>query len=305
MPSITITAVSFTSVPSGTTQVTLRFRKLGTTEWFYLNGAVPVSVPSTGILTTPIVITGLPAGTTYEISSLIIACNGSEVIRLVTTPGTAPTPPVPPTTPPVYPPLPTPEPIPGEFNCAPVEGITISKITTTTAMVSWTPLAGATNYEVKLNTGAYINVGNVTNTNLTGMLPGSANTVYVRAVNVALFCKPGMLNFNTVSLEIGSFTFQNDTDGVTGLTVSPMYNGATFPVLPGDTTVGTMKDFSGEVQLTIHGESCNVLLYRNNNLLVNKTIYDTYTNDLGYFDFTKNDNIKIVITNLFQIPPEA
>jgi fibronectin type III domain protein len=60
-----------------------------------------------------------------------------------------------------------------------------SNITPTTATVVWPASSGTvTSYQYSLNSGGWINVGTALTVNLSGLAPGSNNTVRVEAVNV-------------------------------------------------------------------------------------------------------------------------
>ncbi len=91
--------------------------------------------------------------------------------------------------------------------CAVPTGLTSSAITTTSATVSWTPVTGATGYNLQYevgSTGTFTTVSNLTTTsyNITGLTAGTTYQFHVQAI-----CASG----NSVYSSLGSFTTSGGT----------------------------------------------------------------------------------------------
>lgn len=84
MSTITIESITFNPAPTAPILVNFKYRENGDIPWILLNGGIPVTVPITGILSTPIPISGLTAGTTYNVSAQT-TCGTGEWISDYTT----------------------------------------------------------------------------------------------------------------------------------------------------------------------------------------------------------------------------
>jgi hypothetical protein len=70
MATIKITAIVFSSPPTASLPVDFRYREtVGPGAWIQLNGGIAITVPISGTLTTPLLITGLAADTSYDIGA--------------------------------------------------------------------------------------------------------------------------------------------------------------------------------------------------------------------------------------------
>lgn len=86
MPTINIESVTFNPAPSSGVEVDFKYKKNGDIPWILLNGGISVSVPMSGVLLTPLVISGLDASTVYNISAQT-TCGTAAVIINYTTAG--------------------------------------------------------------------------------------------------------------------------------------------------------------------------------------------------------------------------
>jgi len=64
-----------------------------------------------------------------------------------------------------------------------VTALDATDLTQTSFTANWTPVTGATSYKLKIDSGAFTDVGNVTSSNVTGLTIGSSHTYSVQAVN--------------------------------------------------------------------------------------------------------------------------
>jgi len=58
-------------------------------------------------------------------------------------------------------------------------------VTQTGFTANWSSVSGATSYKLKVDSGAFTDVGNITSKNITGLTPGSTHTYVVQAVNIS------------------------------------------------------------------------------------------------------------------------
>lgn len=88
MSKITITAVTFTVTPTKATGTIFKYRlktEDDSADWIPLNGGLPVNIPISGVLSTPLVILNLDPVTEYEL--FIQADCGTEPYTVnITTP---------------------------------------------------------------------------------------------------------------------------------------------------------------------------------------------------------------------------
>ena len=64
-----------------------------------------------------------------------------------------------------------------------VTALDATDITQTSFTANWSSLTGATSYKLKIDNGSFVDVGNVTSSNVTGLTIGSSHTYSVQAVN--------------------------------------------------------------------------------------------------------------------------
>jgi len=64
-----------------------------------------------------------------------------------------------------------------------VTALDASNITQTSFTANWSSVSGATSYKLKIDNGAFTDIGNVTSSNVTGLTIGSSHTYSVQAVN--------------------------------------------------------------------------------------------------------------------------
>jgi len=60
-----------------------------------------------------------------------------------------------------------------------------TSVTQTAFTANWASVSGATSYKLKVDNGAFTDVGNITSKNITGLTPGSSHTYTVQAVNIS------------------------------------------------------------------------------------------------------------------------
>jgi len=64
-----------------------------------------------------------------------------------------------------------------------VTALDATDLTQTSFTANWTPLTGASSYKLKIDNGAFTDVGNITSKSITGLTAGSSHTYSVQAVN--------------------------------------------------------------------------------------------------------------------------
>jgi len=75
-----------------------------------------------------------------------------------------------------------------------------TNITTTSFKANWSSVSNATSYKLKIDSGVFTDIGNVTNYSVTGLTPNTTHTYIVQAVNSA----GESSNSNTISVTLNS-----------------------------------------------------------------------------------------------------
>lgn len=148
---------NFITTSVSTTAISVSWTPVEDVEVYYLNTDGSQNYPYSTVSTaTSFTYSPLTAGTNYLltlVASNLSGNSGQATISTITVPN-------------------------------PPSNVTVTSITQTSALVSWTAVTGATSYRVSINSGAY-QLATGTSYQVTGLQPGSSTSVNVAATNAS------------------------------------------------------------------------------------------------------------------------
>jgi len=107
------------------------------------------------------------ANTSFDVSNLSFGTTPTYYVKAVNSAGTSP----------------NSNTISVTLNPDTVTALDATSVTQTSFTANWSSLTGATSYKLKIDNGSFVDVGNVTSSNVTGLTIGSSHTYSVQAVN--------------------------------------------------------------------------------------------------------------------------
>lgn len=152
-----VNPTNFITTSVSTTAISVSWTPVEDVEVYYLNTDGSQNYPYSTVSTaTSFTYSPLTAGTNYLltlVASNVSGNSGQATISTITVPN-------------------------------PPANVTVTSITQTSALVSWTAVTGATSYRVSINSGAY-QLATGTSYQVTGLQPGSSTSVNVAATNAS------------------------------------------------------------------------------------------------------------------------
>ena|SRR5690606_4869330 len=87
---VTITSLTFDFIAGNPQNVTVKYRKLDDPNWICYNSCNPIVVAPSGVLTTPVIISGLDEATHCEIFTQADCGSAPYITTIITPTGTCP-----------------------------------------------------------------------------------------------------------------------------------------------------------------------------------------------------------------------
>jgi len=140
-----------------------------------------------------------------------------------------------------------------------------TNIAQTSFTANWSPVSGATSYKLKIDSGAFTDVGNVTTYDISGLTAGSSHNYYVEASNISGTSASSMGRSVTLitlaavatdATNIGSTSFTANWNPVSGATGYKIYLNGT-PTTLGNVTTYNFNNLSASTNYSYYVKAIN------------------------------------------------